>query len=121
MLQSPFIASRTIFSRFIMTAFNDGDWMGLIVNQGEKVKTDPLQGPFTNVVKISEALKALELMTTEALENVNRNMLNAIENKHTEIFIAISRLDENRTDYEVLVQAGDKLRNILELCKGLAK
>jgi hypothetical protein len=104
-----------------MAPFNDGDWMGLLVNHGEKVKTDPLQGPFTNVVKISEALKALEIMTTEALENVNRKMLNDIENKHTEIFIAISRLDENRTDYKVLVQAGDKLRNILELCKGLAK
>lgn len=81
--------------------------------------TDPLKGPFNTMTKIKKALDALNVMK---LNDPSFLYLPDIQSKYTEIYISFGKIDPDMLgsdDFKLVSQTGDKLRDILELQKGL--
>lgn len=104
-----------------MTTFDPNGWMSVlpIVYPKEEV-TDPLEGPFNTMTKIKKALDALNVMN---LDEIEFRDVALIKSKCTEIYISLGNINPyilGTDDFKLVSQAGDKLKDILELQKGLA-
>lgn len=103
-----------------MSTFNVAEFEDFFSKMcNEEPATDPLKGPFNTMTKIKKALDALNVMK---LEDPSFLDLPFIQSKYTEIYISLGKINADMLGddrFELVSQAGENLRDILELQKGL--
>lgn len=104
-----------------MSTFNVAEFEDFFSKMcNEEPATDPLKGPLNTMTKIKKALDALNVMK---LDDIAFHNVTLMQSKYTEIYISFGKINPDilgADDFKLVSQAGDNLRDILELQKGLA-